>query len=243
MANVANINGLVAKVRQRADQINSTTYNDATELKPWLKDSLAQLYEILVSRWQDYYTIARPLSLVAGQSAYSLPADLRELDSVWMMYNAGKSRVQLKQFEADQMDALQRSSTFYGMGYQTYKYRIMRNRLWVLPSPNVDIKNALELFYVPQYQAPLLDYTSIDDVLPNGWEEWVVLDMLAKMAVKSRLIDLAAVETLRGATERRLLAAASIRSGIAPVMRDATRRVTLYGVGGSAQGAAYWSAP
>lgn len=246
MANVANINALVLKVRQRADQINSTTYNDATELKPWLKDSLAQLYEVLCSRWQDYYTIVRPLSLVAGQSTYSLPADLRALDSVWMMHNQGKSRVEMQQFEPDEMDRMQGpwSAGLCG-NVRAYKYRLMRNRLWILPTPTLDAKNALELFYTPQYQPPLLDYTSIDDVLPNGWEEWVILDMLSKMAVKTRLIDLSSVETLRAATERRLLAAASIRSGVAPVMRDGTRRKIFYGGAGNTtpQGAAYWSAP
>lgn len=243
MANVANINALVLKVRQRADQINSTTYNDATELKPWLKDSLAQLYEILVSRWQDYYTIARPLSLVAGQASYSLPADFRALDSVWMMYNRGKARVQLDPFEADEMDRLQSPSGFYSNGIGARKYRIMRNRLWILPVAQVDAANAIEIFYVPQYQPPLLDYSSIDDVLPNGWDELVVLDMLAKMAVKSRLIDLPSVQAQQAATEKRLIAAASIRSGIAPVMRDATRPKTIYGAGTSPQGAPYWSAP
>lgn len=243
MANVANINGLVLRIRQRTDQINSTTYDDATELKPWIKDSLAQLYEVLCSRWQDYYTISRPLSLIGGQAAYSLPADFRALDSVWMMYNQGQSRYQLNQFEADMMDQLQQPSQFYGYGFQPTQYRIIRNLLWILPVINQDAQNAVEIFYVPQYQAPLLDYTSIDDILPNGWEEWCVLDVMQKMAVKSRLIDINSVIQAQQSTERRLLAAASVRSGIAPRMRDAMRPRFMYGPATAPQGAVYWSAP
>lgn len=243
MANSASINSLVLRIRQRADQINSTTYDDFTELKPWVRASLAQLYEILCSRWKDYYTIVRPLSLIANESAYSLPSDFRELDSVWLMYNAGQSRCQLNQFEADDMDSLQAPPNFYGYGMQLFRYRIMRNRLWILPAVRIDTKNAIELFYVPQYSAPLLDYTSLDDVLPNGWEAWVVLDVLAKMAVKSRLIDLESVQAQQATVERRLLAAASIRSGLAPVMRDATKMHAMFGITSTPQGAPYWSAP
>jgi hypothetical protein len=242
MANAACINDLVLKVRQRADQINSTTYDDATELKPWLRDSLSQLYEILVSRWQDYYTVARPISLIAGQLAYSLPADFRALDSVWMLYNAGQARTQLEQFEQDELDQLCMPKSFSSFANAPCKYRVIRNLLYILPAYGIDVRNAIEIFYVPQYQKPLLDYTSLDDVLPNGWDEWIVLDMLEKMAVKTRLIDVASVGNSKSQMQTRLLAAASIRTGTAPRMRDATRPKTIWGGPSSPSGPAYWSA-
>lgn len=238
--NTETINLLVARVRQRSDQINSQTFDDASELKVWIRGSLAQLYDLLCQRASDYYTTCRPVSLIAGQEAYSLPSDFKSLADIYALYNGGKNRLRLRSFDIDDFGALNGPMAPTG----DFSYRIMRNLLYVQPTPQVDYYNALELHYVPQYRGPLLDYTSIDDVLPNGWDEWVTLDVLQKMSVKARLLNMDDIIKSKMQMENRLLTSASIRDAYAPVMRDGTIN-NGYGLytQGPPMGPLYWSIP
>ena len=238
--NIQTINSLVARVRQRSDQINSQTFDDASELKVWIRGSLAQLYDILCQRAADYYTTCRPLSLIAGQEAYSMPSDFKSLADIYVLYNGGKNRLRMRSFNIDDFGAL----NMPGMAAGNYSYRIMRNLLYIQPTPTADYYNALEIHYVPQYKAPLLDYTSIDEVMPNGWDEWVTLDVLQKMCVKARLLNMEDILKSKTAIENRLLTSSSIRDAYAPVMRDGSvHNGESFLTQGPPTGPIYWSIP
>lgn len=231
---------LVTRVRQRSDQLNSDTFDDVTELIPACHASLAQLYEIMVSTWRDWYTIPRPLSLIGGQIAYSLPADLRALNDVFLMYNSGQGRVGLDQF--DPWDLGRYTNSLAGQ-YPTH-YCVMRGLLYLVPGPSADAPNAVELSYVPQFKAPLLNYTPMDDVLPNGWDEWVICDVLMKMSVKTRLLNMEDIANSKKEALDRLTKAAYQRTGNARQMRDAyVDRIGQFSVGGMVSGQAAWAVP
>ncbi len=222
MANAATINLLVRRVRQRADQIGSATFDDATELKLWIRGALSQLYEILADRWNDFYVVNRPMSLAANAMSYALPADFRAMHDVFVIGGGGSARSRLTQFAPEELAR--------PPGYAAYPtptgFRVMRDMLYILPTPQADAVNALEIWYTPEYRAPLLDYTPISDVLPNGWEEWVVLDMLLKMSHKTRLLNVEALERERAKVEARLIGHASVRVSDAAMMRDIFRTVS-----------------
>lgn len=238
--NIQTINLLVARVRQRSDQINSQTFDDASELKVWIRGSLAQLYDMLCQRASDYYTTARPLSLIAGQEAYSLPSDFKSLADIYVLYSGGKQRRRMRSFNIDDFGALNTPGAPGG----DFSYRIMRNLLYVQPTPQFDYYNALELHYTPQYRAPLLDYTTIDEVMPNGWDEWVTLDVLQKMSIKARLLNMDDIIKSKAQIENRLLMSASIRDSYAPVMRDGSINNSVnYMTQGPPTGPLYWSIP
>lgn len=232
--NNTTVNSLITRIRQRSDQINSQTFDDATELRLWVHGSLSQLYDILGQRSSNYYSTCRPLSLISGQEAYSMPSDFRNLHDIFMLYNGGKSRLRIKPFNVDD----------FGAPTGTLSYRIMRNLLYLQPTPMADYYNALEIHYTPQYRAPLLDYSSIDEVLPNGWEEWVVLDVLQKMCVKARLLNMQDILQSKQQIESRLLVSACNRDAYAPVMRDGTYNSSAsYGAQGAPSGPVYWCIP
>lgn len=240
MPNTQTINGLVTLVRQRSDQINSSSFDDESELKPWVRGSLAQLYALLCRRAVDYYTTCRPISLMAGQEAYSLPSDFQALQDVFLLYAGGNSRIQLRNFGIDQFGALNSPQASVNPLYQ---YRIQRNLLFLQPVPTVDAYNAMEIYYTPQYRPPLIDYSPIDDVLPNGFEEWVVLDVLGKMSVKTRLQNMDDIRKTQQVIQQQIMATAQIRDSFAPVMRNAYRPRTLVPQYTQAGGPLYWCIP
>jgi hypothetical protein len=208
MANSQSITTLGVLAVARADQTNSPAFDFTNEIKPWVRQSCAQLYEVMVSRWVDYYVVARPLSLLAGQQSYSLPVDFRAMQEVYALQNLGKIRVPLRVMDSAQS---------MGRGGMTYK--IYRGQIYFGMSIEADYPNAIEFYYTPQWQGPLTDYSTIDSVLPNGWEEWVVLDVMQKMHTKMRLpID--AIEMAKQEQAHRLEVASSVRDGEAPMMQD-----------------------
>ena len=231
MANSQSITTLGVLAVARADMTNAPTFDFNAEIKPWVRQSCAQLYESLVSRWLDYYVVARPLSLLANQQSYSLPEDFRAMQEVYLLQNGGATRVQLRVME---------SALDTGRGGMSYK--IMRSQLYLGMDVDADYPNAIEFYYTPQWQGPLTDYSTIDSVLPNGWEEWVVLDVMQKMFSKMRLpID--QVMTAKGEQAARFEAAASIRDGEAPMMVDVHNNGRYGAFGGRPSGPAVWTVP
>lgn len=238
MPNDATLNQLVTRVRTRGDVVGSSSFDDVTELKPWLKGSLSQFHEMLIQRWNDYYAQTAVFSLIAGQGSYSLPSDFRCLQECFL--NVGASaRQRLRSFNTEEFG--QYGATPPGLGLQ---YRIVRNAIAFSPTPAANAYNAITLLYTPAYRASLLDYSPVDDVFPNGWEEWVVLDVLQKMNVKVRLLNMDDILKSKAMVEDRVLRGAVHRDSDAPRMRNRYRMGTpaFYsntGVGGPL----YWSRP
>lgn len=237
MATSQSINQIVTKLRQRADQINSSTFDDATELKLWVRASLVQLHEIFTQRCTDWHTQSAPLSLIAGQEAYSVPSDFKSLGNVYMLYNGGQGRTKLSEFDYDDLGAF--NAPIYNQA--PLRYRLIRNLIYIQPVPMVDAHNAIEITYTPQHRAPLLDYSPIDEVMPPGYDEWIVLDCLQKMAIKTRLQNMDDIIKSKGELQARLIAGISSRSDQAPRMRDAMRSRYAPGQYGSPAGPLYWA--
>lgn len=238
MATTQTMANIVTKVRQRADQIGSTTFDDVTELKPWVRSSLRQLYTMFAQQDDDWYTISVPMSLSAGTEAYTMPSNMLRLASVYALYNGGANRVKLREFDQDDFGGL----NYPAVTPAPMAYRLLRNLLYVQPVPTVDIFNAFEISYIPEYRHRLTDYTPIDDVMPAGADEWVVLDVLQKMAIKTRLQNMDDIIKSKQEIERRLKSAIRVRSDYAPRMRDGTpRRASPQVNFGIPQGPLYWA--
>ena len=216
MANSSTVNSLLLEIRQRTDRVNATNLDDETELKPWIRKSASHLYELMVKGGDDWYTVSSVLSLVAGQDTYTLPADFRHMVQVYMFYNAGKYRRPIDTFTARQKA---------GSMYPTYndywwmRYKLQRNKIIFTPVPGNSITNAVELNYVPQYVEPDSDEAPFDDVLPNGWEEWVVLDVCIKIRTKQRQ-DTADMRQDRAAMERLIIVGSAYRDSGLQMMTD-----------------------
>jgi hypothetical protein len=242
MANFQTVQGLVTLVRARTDQTNSPTFSDTAELIPWVRQSLAQLHELLVSRWLDWYVIRRPLTLGSNQEFYALPPDFRAMQDVYLLYSGGLYREKLSLIPHEQVGRYNNQQNAWGRW--DVQYRIQNNSLYLTPIGTTqffNFQNAIELWYTPTYKAPLLNTSTIDLILPNGWEEWVVLDVMEKMKVKLNF-DMTMIANQKQEQANRLLAASSVRDGEAPQMTDSyensARRLWVNAVPG---GPAFWT--
>lgn len=216
--NSQSINSLVLSARRYANQVNTATFTD-DELRDYVYASAAQLYEITVAAYNDYYTERYYLDLVARQESYELPNDFRSLNAVYSLQTGPGTRWMLKPYTATEYA---RYSINFVNPQWPFMYRLRSNRLFLLPVPAVNRVRGLEVWYTPQFKRPAGgDDVSFDPVLPNGFEEWIALDVAIKMATKMRLPDLQGMlMDLKKPVEKRVIGGLAIRSSDPPRMID-----------------------
>ena len=70
MTDFVALNTLRDEARQRADQVNSEFVTDS-ELNGYLNNSWSELYDILVSKYQDdYFLTSTSITVTSGTSTY-----------------------------------------------------------------------------------------------------------------------------------------------------------------------------
>ena len=77
---------LIADARRYADQRQSTFFTDS-EVRRIINQQIAEYYDLLVSvRGHEYYATSDEITLSAGTTAYSLPADFYQMLSVDLVW-------------------------------------------------------------------------------------------------------------------------------------------------------------
>lgn len=93
MAASVTLSALRARVRFEADMVNSTRATDA-QITTLINTHWAELYDRLVSVGpSDYYATTSTVTIVAGTSAYALPANFRSLIGVFLNDGTNRSEV------------------------------------------------------------------------------------------------------------------------------------------------------
>ena len=171
---------LKTRARERADQTNSTFISDS-ELLSYINSSYAELYDILVSRFEDYYTTSVTFSIASGNS-YSLPSDFYKLRGV--DYNiSGDNYVTLQKFNFHDRNGRNPNTSLFvdrGLYGNKLRYRVLANELILEPSESA-VGN-YKLWYIPTYTRLASDSDTVDGI--NGWEEYIVVDVAIKMLSK-----------------------------------------------------------
>lgn len=140
MTDFVALNTLRDEARQRADQVNSEFVTDA-ELNGYLNNSWSELYDILVSKYQDdYFLTSTSITVTSGTSSYSLPSDFYKARGVDLNINDNQNTPLQRYTFADRTrDSLVRYA-------RDVKYRIQANNIVFAPSPS---NNTATLWYIP----------------------------------------------------------------------------------------------
>jgi hypothetical protein len=164
--------------------VGSQFISDA-ELDRYIDMSHAELYDILVGTYEDYYTIGPVLVTVAGTNIIPVPNDLYKLIAIDLaVSNQPDGWIPLRQFmmqERYKRSNLLRSSV---MGLINVQYRLVGSQIILLPEnqPN----GTYRLFYVPK-RTPCFTIAgqpdnqatgTIDGI--QGWQQYVIIDAAIK---------------------------------------------------------------
>lgn len=164
MPNTQTLGQLRDAVRARGQYENSIDISDSL-LLDFLNKGIAETYDLIVQKWQDYYTTSASVSVVAGVQSYPLPSDFYKLRKVEIVLTGTKTG---RLFPHDLIDAHLYTS---GAGIaHRFRYRIQAGNLVLVPVPSgVD---TLILYYIP-YAPKLVDADDSFDGI-NQYEELVI---------------------------------------------------------------------
>lgn len=173
------LSSLRTRVRARADMKNSTFVEDS-ELNQYINSSYQELYDILVSSFEDYYTAApTSFTITAGLNYYTLPSDFYKLRGVDASLD-GSNYYTMQPFDfANRNNFNQNSSVLNAANYQK-QYRLVGSRLYITPED--DAVGSYRIWYVPSATTLTVDASTLDGI--NGWEEYVVVDAARKCLAK-----------------------------------------------------------
>jgi hypothetical protein len=175
MATLASVRTLV---RQRADIENSQHVKDA-ELNAYINASYAELYDLLTSRFEDYYS-KNTTTTAAGTSTIALPADFYKMRGIDFQTSAG-NWTSVRTFNFAERNTQSRLNDSLHLGIKPISYRVMGQNIQLLPEGAAD--GTYRVWYIPRFTPLVSDSDVLSDIL--DFEEYIVVDCAIKCAIKS----------------------------------------------------------
>ena len=175
MSNTVTLAELRVRCRQRSNMEKSPFISEP-ELNAYINSSFAELYDLLVSKFEDYYTTTSTFTISSGNTE-ALPSDFYKLRGVDFQLDAN-NWVSVKKFVFAKRNTINR--TLRSDSANEIQYRIVGSNLHIEPSDNAT--GNYQLWYTPVYTPLSADTDTVDGV--NGWEEYIVIDVAAKMLAK-----------------------------------------------------------
>lgn len=162
---------LIAK--QRADMVNSQFVTDS-EWNMYINQAYFELYDLLVTEYEDYFMKA-PLQITTdGSQQVTLPTDFYKLLGVDLgLANNTTAWITLKKFDFIERNRYvypQINSTFFGCF--NLQYRLMGNSLFFIPTPSAG--QFMRIWYIPKLTQLLQDTDILTGV--SGWSDYVIVD-------------------------------------------------------------------
>jgi hypothetical protein len=169
MASTVTLTNLIEQVRQRADMENTTFVTDA-EITTYINSGCQDLYDILLKKYEDYYTISGSVVTDGIADTFALPAGFYKLIGVDYYLSGLLQPMERFNFE---------DRYKYRYNAQVLRYRIIKNSLKIIPVPPAQ---TLTIWYAPAFTPLVTGSDTFDGI--NGWEDVVVVDAAMKCLKK-----------------------------------------------------------
>ena len=183
--NTTTLQNLVDRTRQRADMEGSTFVSD-TEVIGYINVAMAEIHDILVDRYEDYYVSSEPFTLPADNPG-TLPNTFYK--ALGVDFDTGGTTYRLRRFSFQERNVYNSPAMVAGRVTNTL-YAIQGAEIKFIPSPTVS--GTATLWYVPEAQqfatsgSGFMDVTVVTKApaVAFGYEEYVVVDAAIKCLQK-----------------------------------------------------------
>lgn len=175
--------------QQRADRVGSN-FVSLAEWNSYINQSYFELYDILITLYEDYYVNSITFQTDGTTSQYPLPdgtlysaaSPFYKLWGVDIGLAANTNGwVTLKKFDAISRNRYvfpQLTSTY--LGVFNLQYRLVGNTLMFIPTPAGG--QTIRMWYIPRVSQLLKDTDIMDGI--SGWSEYVIVDAAIKALQK-----------------------------------------------------------
>ncbi len=167
--------------QQRADRVNSN-FVTLPEWNTYISQSYFELYDLLVTVYEDYFLQTPYTFTTDGNAQYTLPTDFYKLLGVDCgLSNSTNAWGTLKKF-----DFIARNRYVYPqitttlLGVFDLQYRLMGNTLYFIPTPSSG--QTIRVWYIPKLTQPMQDTDILKGI--SGWTEYVIVDAAIKCLQK-----------------------------------------------------------
>jgi hypothetical protein len=209
---------LRTQVRQRANMENSQFVTDA-ELLLYINASYGELYDILVSRFEDYYLKSDPVTglpptftLSGGTYTYALPSDLYKLRGLDVQVSGATDWATIPRFNFDERNSISRTVNRLQMGLKSLSYRVIGSKLYVLPEDQA--AGTYRLWYIPRLTKLAVDADDVAGTVMD-FEEYIIVDAAMKCLLKEES-DVTVLMAVKEQLRQRILAMSANRDAGSP---------------------------
>ena len=178
------------------------------EVTDYLNQGIAELHDILVTKYEDYSLSSATFTLTAGEdNEFDLPSDFYKCLGVDYATNSNSTTVvNLRSYNFGERNMY--NNLFYNTGLvATPRYHIQGTRLKFIPKPTTS--GTATLFYVPEAQQLTTKDTLLN--IPNGYEEYAVI-CAAINCLQKEETDVRVLLTQKAALKDRIEKAATYRN-------------------------------
>ncbi len=178
MASSVTLQFLRDQSRARADMEQSGFISEA-ELDAYINSGAQELYDLLTTKFEDYYLTDVELPAVGPDYVIDVPADFYKLRGVDVQVSDGTWATAMP-FTFQERNRLQNPLIYPQAEQTTVMYRLRGNKIQFLGNTGSPMN--VRLWYVPIFEKLVAGTDEIDGV--NGWEEYIILDTAIKMLAK-----------------------------------------------------------
>lgn len=171
---------LLSDIKDQVLQRTGTEYSGAATDPEWIamiNSSLAELYEILISKKDlGYYETEYQFAIAAGNTQ-PYPADFKEVLAV--DYKMGSTYYPVHRYVNKERARFDYSTSGFS---SDRRYRLVQAGFKFLPAENAT--GTYRVSYIPRYLNKLALTDSIGDLDLDNWHEYVIVDCAIKFLTK-----------------------------------------------------------
>ena len=202
---------LKTQSRQRADMEDSSGFVQDPELITLINLAYAELYDLIVSRFEDYNLTSTEVTVSTGASTIPLPSDFYKLRGLDRKVDGQTDWYSVHKFNWKDRNKRDRSTIRAAYGMYDTTYRVVKQSINLLPSESA--AGTYRLWYIPAYTKLVDDSDTVDGV--NGWEDYIVVATAIKMLQKEES-STTELEREKAALEARIIDMAQQRDADMP---------------------------
>jgi hypothetical protein len=241
MEGIESLASLRLQAQQKADRVNSNFVTTA-EWNKYLNQSAKELYDLLITVYEDYYLAQPYVFQTDGSNEYALPdgtqTDINNVQTQsfykLMGIDLGIANNNNAKVTVHKFDFIERNRYVYPnitstfLGVFNMRYRIMGSKIRFIPTPSSG--QYITMWYIPRLPSMLKDTDTLDAI--SGWSEYVIIDAAIK-ALQKEESDVSAFMAEKMALKQRIEETATNRDAGMPDTISNTRAFNSRGGNGS----------
>lgn len=184
MARTFTVSELITRVRERSNTERSNFVTD-DEIIRYIDQGYTKLYDLIVSKFENYYISDYSFQTTGSTQFFDLPADFYKmvgLDQFQNFSGSGENALTVRPFNFNERNRYN-NILFAVTAAAFYRYLIQGTKIKILPQPDAGI--TFKMWYVPAPVKITTTAQTIDGIA--GWEEVVILTAAIQVMNKQEL--------------------------------------------------------